>query len=519
LYPYACLFWTAAATLLSVGGKQQKRRALCAQIAGDIIMVFFTILLLRGAQEAAVAFAICVGVIAATIGVQRKVTLAVMAAGAFLLLFRDLTPPLSEIPAPQVTDNWSLGITKIMPHMILLLALFMFAAVASRSYRLKLFNDKFSSPHILAFGKSFEFDLQAWTNASASLFRPEKAACLVQNPERPAIGQHHACNLPMLQNEKERQELLDALLSLQIGYRLFDTHLNRIIFPDTGHYKAFDKNEQRIARVLRRADIKAALVQPLQIDSMRGGFICAVNNHIDAIIMAEASFLGHHVTEMTAYLGRIASSQRNFIADAHEVARRDMHDGVLQTLAALRMRLLLLTKRADVVRKPIELEIRKTVDIVTLEQSRLRGFLESSERADHRVDLVKQINICARTISLQWGIDVTFKSDVPNILVDIETSFNIEHLLREVITNAVRHAKSKSLTVRLSLKQDALIISVTDLDQRPEGPQMHEKPALTLKSASLRERLRLLNGEAYVEGQGSGAMLSIRIPMQQVEND
>ena len=70
-----------------------------------------------------------------------------------------------------------------------------------------------------------------------------------------------------------------------------------------------------------------------------------------------------------------------------------------------------------------------------------------------------------------------------------------------------------------SLKQDALIISVTDLDQRPEGPQMHEKPALTLKSASLRERLRLLNGEAYVEGQGSGAMLSIRIPMQQVEND
>jgi signal transduction histidine kinase len=252
---------------------------------------------------------------------------------------------------------------------------------------------------------------------------------------------------------------------------------------------------------------------------MRGGFICAINNHIDAVILAEASFVGRHVMEMAEYLGKVATAQRNFIADAHDVARRDLHDGVLQTLAALRMRLLLLTKREDVAHHPVELEIRKAVDIVTLEQTRLRGFLERNETADFTVNLVSQIDICVRTISLQWGIEVKLASEEPAIPVDTESSFNIEHLLREVITNAVRHAKSKSLTVTLSLKQDALMMAVTDVSHPIQEAHVHEKPALTLKSASLRDRLRILNGEAYVEGLGKGALLSIRIPMQQIEND
>lgn len=154
-----------------------------------------------------------------------------------------------------------------------------------------------------------------------------------------------------------------------------------------------------------------------------------------------------------------------------------------------------------------------------MEQIRLRGFLERNETADYTVNLVSHIDMCVRTISLQWGIEVKLASEEPAIPVDTESAFNIEHLLREVITNAVRHAKSKSLTVALSLKQDALMMAVIDLNQPLEEPQVDKKPALTLKSASLRERLRLVNGEAYVEGLGKGALLSIRIPMQQIEND
>jgi signal transduction histidine kinase len=514
---YTWLSWTAAATLMAVGGQLLQPTVLRAQVVGDMVMLLFAITLLHGAVEATIGLAVCVGVIATTIGVKGKNILAAVAVGASLFLLRDFLVQISGNRSPQITAISE--VSTAISHVIVLLAMFMGVTSASRKYRLKLFNQEFSSLRTLALEKSFQFDLQAWTNASAALFGPRKAACIVQGRTKQAYDQYHECNLPMLQKEHERQDLMDALLNLQIGYRLFDTYLNRVIFPDTGFYRDFDENEQRIAHVLRRAGIRAALVQPLQIDRARGGFICAVNSRIDAIIMAEASFLGRHVTEMTAYLGKVAVAQRNFIADAHEVARRDLHDGVLQTLAALRMRLLLLTKRQDVVQQPIELEIRKAVDIVTLEQSRLRGFLESSPTAIDDVDLISQLDVCARTISLQWGIDVTLKSQEPAIQVDIGMSFNIEHLLREVVTNAVRHAKSKSLTVTLSLKQDAILMTVIDVSQPIQEAQVHEKPALTLKSASLRDRLRLLNGEAYVEGLGKGALLSIRIPMQQIEND
>lgn len=520
LYFYAWLGWTAATTLLAVSGQLLQAKMLRAQVVGDTILILCAIIVLRGVEIATIpfsAFAVCVAVIAITIDLKGKHLLAAFAVGVCLFLLRYLVAQLSGAPSPPIIAGSELSAA--ISQLMLLIAMGMVMISASRKYRFKLFSIQFSSLHTLSLEKSFKFDLQALTDAAASLFRPHQAACLVQVPSHYATGQYHHCNLPILQKEQERQELMDALHNLPIGYTLFDTQLNRVIFPDTGRHRPFDEHEQRIAHVLRRADIRSALVQHLQIDHMRGGFICAINNRIDVAIMAEASFVGRHVTEMAMYLGKVATAQRNFIADAHDVARRDLHDGVLQTLAALRMRLLLLTKREDVAQQPVELEIRKAVDIVTLEQSRLRSFLERNETADYTVNLVSQIDICVRTISLQWGIEVKLASEEPAIPVDTESSFNIEHLLREVITNAVRHAKSKSLTVTLSLKQDALMMAVTDLSHPLEAPQVSEKPALTLKSASLRERLRLVNGEAYVEGLGKGTLLSIRIPMQQVEND
>ena len=517
VYFYALLGWTAATTLLAIGGQLLQRRMLRAQVIGDMIFILSAIILFREAEMATIAFAVCVGAVALTIGLNGRNLLIVITAAVCAHLLRDLALQLSGTPLPQMISNSEQS--EAIFHLMLFLATVMVMISASRKYRFTLFNIEFSTLHTLSLEKSFEFDLQAWINSSAFLFTPQKAVCLVQGPSQHATGQYHACNLPILQKEQEREELMNALRRLPIGYSLFDTHLNRVIFTDTGDYRPFDENEQRVARVLRRVNIRTALVQPLQIDRMRGGFICAVNNPIDAVILAEAAFVGRHVTEMAVYLGQIATAQRNFIADAHDVARRDLHDGVLQTLAALRMRLLLLTKRQDVAQHPIELEIRKAVDIVNLEQSRLRGFLEHSDTDDYTVNLVSQLDVCLRTISLQWGITVELKSEEPAILVDTDSSFNIEHLLREIITNAVRHAKSKSLTVTLLLKQDALMMAVIDLSQPLEGPQVYEKPELTLQSASLQERLRLVNGEAYAEGLGKGTLLSIRIPMQQTELD
>ena len=514
---FAWIGWTVATTLLSISGQPLQPKLLRIIIFGDACLIIAAIMLLRGVEGASVAFAIGVTVIAISVGVASKWLLSGHAVGILTFMLRDFVLQINGARMPTVTSVPELA--EYLHWPLLLIVAFMLLIWASRKSRFQNFDYDFTSLRNLSFEKSLEFDLQAWTNDIAALFAPGKAACVIHTPAHQPAYHATDCNLQIWLRDQDRDELIESFRNLPDGCSLFDIELNSVFSPDTEIFCPLDENGHRIARILHRANIKAALVQPVQIDRARGGIICVLDGPLNAITIAEASFISRHISEMTRYLGNMAMAQRNFIADAHDVARRDLHDGVLQTLAALRMRLLLLTKRDDVTSQPIELEIRKAVDIVTLEQSRLRGFLEKSETDDHTVNLVSQIDICVRTISLQWGIDVKLKSDEPAIPVNTESSFNIEHLLREVITNAVRHAKSNSLTVSLSLKQDALMMAVTDLSQPPEGAQVFEKSALTLKSASLRDRLRLVNGEAYAEGLGKGTLLSIRIPMQQIEND
>lgn len=513
---YCWLGWTTATAAAGLAG-QPLQLSMCRLVVfGDALLAVGSIALLRGEEGATIAFALCVVVFAMGLRIGRKLVFVSFMIAPLGLLLRDalllffaMTPKEGVMRLPSV---------EIATAALQITAIFSLILWGNRRYLLEKFSNDFSSLRMLSLERSFDFDLQIWLDTLASLFTPGRAACLMAAPLQNAKGRYFHAKLPEWQTDKDRDELMAGLSELPAGCSLLDCELNQVVTPGARNFRPFGEPEMRIARVLHRANITAALVQPMHIDRSRGGVICAIDRPIDAVKIAEGFHIGRHITEMTDFLSRIAAAERNFIADAHDVARRDLHDGVLQSLAALRMRLLLLAKRKDVTKTPVELELRKTVDIVTLEQSRLRGFLENSESADHTVNLVSQLDISVRSISLQWAIDVALRSDEPAIPVDAESSFNIEHLLREVIANAVRHSGSKSLTVSLSLKQDALMMAVTDLNQPEEGAQGFEKPALTLKSASLRDRLRLVNGEAYAEGLGKGTLLSIRIPMQQVDD-
>lgn len=517
LHFFAWFGWTVATTFFAVAGPMLQPRPLRIILIGDGLLTLAAIVLLRGAEGATIAFATCISVIAISIRVPGGWVLAGHALTALTFLLRDIAMAAHGPSAKLLlVKTGPSGLLQIFLVLLTFVVLFIWG---SRKLRLDNFGKAFSSLRTLSFQKSFRFDLHIWTDACASLFGPGKAALVTCAPTRGGPHQYYDRNLPIWQREQDRDEIVTGLLHLPPISCLFDIEHNQIILPHSGNVRPFDENELRIARVLHRANVKAAFVQPIMIDHAQGGIICALSSPMDAITISEALFMESHLIEMTAYLGTISTAQRNFIADAHDVARRDLHDGVLQTLAALRMRLLIITKRDDVANKPVDLEIRKAVDIIMLEQSRLRGFLENSEAANQTVNLVSQIDICLRTISLQWGVDVKIESAEVAIPVDRNSSSNIEHLLREVITNAVRHAKSKSLTVTLSLKQDALMMAVKDLSQPLEGAQVFEKSALTLKSASLRDRLRLVNGEAYAEGLGKETLLAVRIPMQQVDSD
>ncbi len=512
---YSWIGWAVTTFAAAVAG-QPVHLPLCRLVViADAILAVISMALLKGMEGATIAFALCVTVFAMEVRVGRNVVFASFMISPIAFVLRDGVALLTgKLPA-RVFDP-SVG-TELLTAGLQISAIAALIIWGNRRYQLEKFSNDFSSLRMLSLERSFEFDLQGWITAFANLYSPERAGCLMAAPSKVASNRYYHHNFEAWGVAKDQDELLAAFRQLPEGCSIFDCELNRIVCPGSRMPRPFNEVEQKLALLLHRSNISIAFVQPMQIDRSRGGMICAVRRPVDASLIAESFHLGRHVCEMEGFLSRIATAERNFIADAHDIARRDLHDGVLQSLAALRMRLLIIAKRKDIA-APGQSEIRKAVDILTLEQSRLRGLLEISHRADNMVNLASQLDLCVRGISLQWDIDVSLKSDEPAIPVDAESAMNIEHLVREVIANAVRHAKSKSLTVSLSLKQDALMMAVIDRNPSPEGEQGESKPALTLKSASLRHRLRLVSGEAYAEGLGYGTLLSVRIPMQQVDD-
>lgn len=509
-------FWTAVTAAGAAGGKPVRLGTCRLVVSVDALLAMVTIATLKGEGGATIAFAVCVVVFGLSLRVGRTQILALITMWPLAFILRDFA--VFILGAEFRRTDLDSAFPELISAALQILSVTSLMLWANRRYVLEKFTNDFSSLRMLSLERSFDFDLQSWINQFALLFQPARAACLLTAPVKSAPGRCYQHNLDAWINDPQRSDLMRAFAELPNGCSLFDCERNRIIPPGTRIWRDFNETEHGLGAILRRADISTALVQPMQIDRARGGLVCDLGRPIDAATMAEVFQLGRHVTDMSDFLSRLAAAERAFIADAHDVARRDLHDGVLQSLAALRMRLMLIAKRKDVSKTAVDLEIRKTVDILTLEQSRLRGILETSQSTNHTINLVSQLDICTRSISLQWSIDVKLSSEEPAMPVDAESASNIEHLLREVIANAVRHAKSKSLTVSLSLKQDALMIAVSDLNPLSEGEQRYEKPALTLKSASLRDRLRLVNGEAYAEGLGKGTLLSIRIPMQQVDD-
>lgn len=392
------------------------------------------------------------------------------------------------------------------------------ALATLRGDQMRQFRDQAVSIRMLKLERSLEFDLQRLVDAMAGLFGPRRALCLIGEAAQHAVQrrfesgphtrmtEHELRKLIQLEGEAGEPELILDTVSQQ--YYSFGIEIAQPLSPPA----------KAVAAILAREGIARCILKWMRIGRARGVVICAINS-LDAVKLNEARQICESLNELFPLLDSISEAERNFIADAHDVARRDLHDGVLQTLAATRMRLLSAARRQDVLQHPVRSEIQKIADILTLEQARLRGMLETSENEDHGINLVTTLDVALRAISMQWEIDARLESDEHAVPIDKESAINIEHLVREAVANAVRHADSTQLTVRLSFHHNALQIAIIDRAvDATQGLGKKRGKSMPLKSASLLQRLRLVNGSAYAEGLDNSAILAITIPMQRVDH-
>ena len=507
--------WAAVSTAATAIGHHHSVRDLQILAVIDSVMATLSIFLIADSEPSVIAFLLCVSVTIWAGGLGLAFLAAVLALPVTAWVVHEVmgTGQLHASHVLSVKEGDMLGLITVTR----LWAAVAVAALIHRIVRVSSLAETCTSIELLHPDRPFEFDLQRTVENLAKIFAPERAFCIITRPATNSGYRQFSHNCDPANIGSDLTGLLKLSAALTPFAMLMDME-NQLCWPlDATKPRALDDTEQALARYLVRDRFVVVIVQRLKIGKSEGLLVVAAMKPIDACLRVDAIKIEKNVTQLMAFLRRVAEAERRFIADAHDVARRDLHDGVLQSMAALRMKLLTIAKRADMKSHPALLELRKTADILTLEQARLRGLLETSETQNDTVNLIARLDICLRAISLQWEIDAKIESDEPAVPVDRESALNIEHLVREAVANAVRHAKISALTVRLSLKHDALLIAIND-----RGGELtlsgRGDASMPLQSASLQHRLRLVNGSAYAEGLGKGGLLAISIPMQQVDD-
>lgn len=193
----------------------------------------------------------------------------------------------------------------------------------------------------------------------------------------------------------------------------------------------------------------------------------------------------------------------------------DLHDSILQTLAAMRMRFsTLLPKVRDVLAPQRLEELEKLQSMLIAEQSRLRQLLNESKRINGvSQNLAESLSDCAEMLSGQWNIECHVCVDPADVEIDRSTAIEVEFLVREAVANAVQHAAAQQVTIAASLKEDTLLMAFRN-DSIVASAHNGHAPLEGIQSHSLSRRLQLLGGTAYFDNLNDKTLLSIRIPLR-----
>ncbi len=177
---------------------------------------------------------------------------------------------------------------------------------------------------------------------------------------------------------------------------------------------------------------------------------------------------------------------------------RELHDGIVSQLMAIRLGIHTLKERDDVI-LPEELEeVHSQIKETTDDLRKAAHNLIPDALQDHGL-AAAVVLLCEKT-EKNTGLDVTLEvfQDIPRYDPDMELS--TFRIIQELVQNVLKHARARTLLVQLSCRNDILHITVED-----DGtgiPKHHNGHGAGLKN--IMDRIKAINGMIHVESVPGG---------------
>lgn len=213
-----------------------------------------------------------------------------------------------------------------------------------------------------------------------------------------------------------------------------------------------------------------------------------------------------------AYLYRVRQVREHFNAVLQERTRlaREMHDTLIQGCVGVSTLLEAASSMQDTspgVSHELVKQARTQVRL-TMDEAR-RAVWKLREQSATLEGISASLAQMANNVTAETAIKVDFRSEAARGPISPEIGHNVLLVVREAVSNAVRHGKPKQVSVDLSLSRDLLSVSICDdgcgFTQAPDGQHYG--------ILGMRERVRAMGGELKIAScPEAGTKIRLTIP-------
>lgn len=204
----------------------------------------------------------------------------------------------------------------------------------------------------------------------------------------------------------------------------------------------------------------------------------------------------------------IDSLRHNEITRLRLALARNLHDGVVQSLAGVRFRLQSIRQTADA-GEPIADDIAHLQRALASEEarvSRLITELRESEASGNTVRSVDQLAGVFTQVTDLWGIAGQFAAGSDIEMLPEALLQELEPIVREAVSNAVRHGRATRVSLELRRQGTSLHVELAD-----NGTGLQEQGA-SQRPRSILARVTALGGTMETGMSDDGTRIVMDIP-------
>jgi signal transduction histidine kinase len=191
----------------------------------------------------------------------------------------------------------------------------------------------------------------------------------------------------------------------------------------------------------------------------------------------------------------------------------ELHDGILQSLATLILRLEGCGKRLADSQKDLAEEMKSLEDLTRDSMKQIRQFLAGGQSNPLVAGtLIEKLREEARFLRDGMGLDVILENEPEDLDLPPDKEREVYYVLREALTNVTRHSHASKVEIQLKRKNGMLEASLTDngVGFSPD----HIKNATGLGLTGMEERIREIGGELSLKSSpGQGTNLSFAVSL------